>query len=342
MNWLVTSDIHLSDRPRDQHRFGLFRWLAQQQKLHGVTATFILGDLTEKKDNHSATLVNRTIDEMTQLKPPVYILRGNHDGLDPDNPFFRFMGSIDGFDFIHQPYFDTGLRVGLIPHYRTQQEFDQALSVLQPHTTAVMCHQTFDGAIAETGVKLNGLSTGSLAAAKPLLVLAGDVHRPQSQGIITYVGAPYHVRFGDNFDPRVLLITGTNVPLGLEALQFNAPRKWVVRTEKAWELPKQVRKGDHVKVILTLEREDAVNWHHHRRAMLGLCRDKGLEVFGIDLQIRGETIKTDSERSELQTPEQILTAFCNHEGVTDELRTAGLKLLNDHNRRSRQSTVERS
>jgi|SRR6516162_563011 predicted phosphodiesterase len=336
VNWLVTSDIHLSDRPRDQYRLGLFRWLAEQQKRYNVTATFILGDLTEKKDNHSATLVNRAIDEMTRLKPPVYILRGNHDGLDPNNPFFRFLNCIDGFNFITNPNFDISLSVALIPHCRSQQEFDDALKVLQSHKATVMCHQTFDGAIAETGVRLNGLSTATLAATKPLLVLAGDVHRPQHQGIVHYVGAPYHVRFGDDFEPRVLLITGTNVPLGLEALKFPAPRKWVVKTNEAWKLPEAVRKGDHVKIVLTLEREDAVNWHHHRRAMLGLCRDKAVEVFGIDLHIKGEFWKFYEGGvpiKQQQTPEQVLTAFCNHEGITDALRNAGLGLLKNHEHR---------
>ena len=66
--------------------------------------------------------------------------------------------------------------------------------------------------------------------------------------------------------------------------------------------------------------------------MLGLCRDRGLDVFGIDLQIKGDEIRGDHEQKELQTPEQVFTAFCNHEGVADGLRTAGLRLLNDHNR----------
>ncbi|RPI87194.1 MAG: hypothetical protein EHM40_23155, partial [Chloroflexi bacterium] len=85
MTWLVTSDLHLTDRPRDAHRFGLFKWLAKKQRKHGVKATFILGDITDKKDNHSSALVNRVVNELTQLEPPVYVLKGNHDFIDPNN-----------------------------------------------------------------------------------------------------------------------------------------------------------------------------------------------------------------------------------------------------------------
>jgi hypothetical protein len=298
--------------------------LAKLQKQHNVTATFILGDLTQEKDNHSAALVNRTIDEMTRLRPPVFILMGNHDGISPDNPFFKFTDYIDGFEYRSDPSFDSVRGVCFIPHCRTQQDFDRAVGVLKLHQATVMCHQTFDGAIAETGAKLSGLSTKALELSKPKLVLAGDVHKPQHQGIVHYVGAPYHVRFGDNFEPRVLLIDGTST----KDLHFDAPRKWVVRTNKAYRLPDHVRRGDQVKVYLELGREEAVHWHHHRRAMLGLCRDMGLEVFGIDMKIQQVNGKAEGvEGHQLKTPKEVMTAFCQHEGLKDGLRTTGFRLL---------------
>src|SRR3974390_2270860 len=140
MKWLITSDIHLSDRPRDSYRFGLFKWLVQQQRQHNTTPTFILGDLTHEKDNHSSLLVNRAIDEMTQLKPPVYILRGNHDGIDPNNPYFGFLSCIDGFEFVGIPT-ARNFGVSLIPHYRRQADFDEALEGVNPGC-AIMVHQT--------------------------------------------------------------------------------------------------------------------------------------------------------------------------------------------------------
>src|SRR5713226_9416852 len=116
MTYLISADLHLSDRPRDEYRWGLFGWLAKMQAKHDVTATMFLGDITQDKDKHSATLVNRLVDELIGLKPPIYILRGNHDGIDPANPYFRFLSTIEGVQFIVEPTVIDG--VAFIPHCR--------------------------------------------------------------------------------------------------------------------------------------------------------------------------------------------------------------------------------
>src|SRR6185369_7805029 len=100
---LILADTHFSDRAQDAHRFGLFNWLLRQQQRHSVDATFILGDITERKDNHSATLVNRIVEGLTQLTPPVYVLMGNHDFIDPTSPYFKFISNIPGLKFVTQP-----------------------------------------------------------------------------------------------------------------------------------------------------------------------------------------------------------------------------------------------
>src|SRR5882672_7996340 len=196
MNYLITSDLHLSDRPRDSYRFGLFKWLARQQQLNRADATFILGDITERKDNHPSTLVNRIVDELIGLKPPVYILKGNHDFIDPDNPYFRFLNCIDGVYFITTPTTLHGFT--MIPHCRDQTEFNAACDLIKPQT-GVLIHQTLNGAKAESGARLAGLQATPIEAKHPLGCWAGDVHRPQRHGLVTYVGAPYTVRFGDDF-----------------------------------------------------------------------------------------------------------------------------------------------
>lgn len=321
MTWLITSDIHLSDRPRDAYRFGLFKWLAEQQNKYNVEATFILGDLTQEKDNHSATLVNRAIDEIATLKPPVYALRGNHDGIDPNTPYFRFINLVDGLSFACNPVMDNNLCVALIPHCRNQTEFDQACKIIKPNS-AVMCHQTFDGAIAETGARLSGLKTAALEAKRPWVVWAGDIHKPQQQGIVTYVGSPYHVRFGDEFDPRVILVTDRKQ----QNLYFDCPRKWVLHIRSANELQQHddLKKGDQVKINLGLKREDAVDWVKHRRTVYDVCNDLGLEIFGIDLKLIGP--KAEERRyhgKQAITPTEVFSDFCQHEGLSNALRTTG-------------------
>ena len=56
---LVIGDLHLTDQPKDAYRFGIFKWIKKQIEKHQPEYTVILGDLTDKKDKHSAGLVNR-------------------------------------------------------------------------------------------------------------------------------------------------------------------------------------------------------------------------------------------------------------------------------------------
>lgn len=322
MTFLVTSDLHLSDRPKDNYRFGLFPWLLEQQKKYKPRATFLLGDVTESKDRHSSKLVNRAVDELIGLKPPVYILRGNHDGIDPTNPFFKFLNCIDGIEFIVEPTHLGSLGVSLIPHCLTQEELDQACGTIPYETTVAFCHQCLDGAIAETGSRLTGLRWPDIEAA----TWAGDIHRPQKVGSVTYVGAPFQVRFGDNYTPRVLLLNKGKE----QNLYFPAPRKWSLTIHDHEDLLKNedLKKGDQIKVMLELAREEVVNWKNHKQQVLVTCKELGLEVYGVDLKVlsnsRRERLRIGDKA---KTNEDVLGAFCQAENVASEIKKHGLELL---------------
>src|SRR6266852_3018296 len=103
MKLLLTSDIHCSDNPRDSGRFKLFPWLRQQQDQFNVDITIIAGDLTEAKDKHSSALVNQLVESLLLLKPPVLIPVGNHDFIDPQMPFFKFVSELDGITVYTKP-----------------------------------------------------------------------------------------------------------------------------------------------------------------------------------------------------------------------------------------------
>ena len=328
--WLVTSDIHLTDRPRDAYRFGLFSWLAKQQRKYGVTATFILGDLTDKKDNHSSKLVNSIVDGLTMLAPPIYVLKGNHDFIDPENPFFGFLNRIDGLRFISKPTFLKDLGVAMIPHQPNQQAFDEACRVIPPGAAGVMLHATFEGAIAETGRRLSGLQW-PLVSEKSAgrVTLAGDIHRPQrlTNGVI-YVGAPYTVRFGDDFEPRALLVRDGK----LQNLHYDCPRKWVFNIRDADELKQaKAKAGDQVKVRLELAREEAVEWQTQKQRVLATCKALGLEVYGVELIVNSNSRREriTAENSPTKTARQVLTSFCKAENVAASVKRAGMELLHD-------------
>lgn len=329
--WLVIGDLHLSDKARDSYRFGIFKWIAEQQATREVTATFILGDLTENKDRHSATLVNKIVSGLVSLRPPVYIVKGNHDYTDPKNPFFKFLNHIDGIKFAVKPcVVEAGKRVALIPHYRTQTEFDQA--VKQCGSSRPECffvHQTFDGAIAETGSRLTGLSASPIEFLKPRLgVYAGDVHKPQDSGIVTYVGCPYQVRFGDNYEPRVIWLGSKGQQ---EDLVFDSPRKWSLTVRCADDIKrnKKLYHSDQVKLIIDLTREEAVEWKSIKQEILTACKKKELEIHGVKIELASGIVKKQIASQGLVQKDDLFTAFCKNEAVTAAVRKFGHKILGE-------------
>lgn len=328
--WLFIGDLHLTDNSRDEYRWGIFNWIKKQQDEYKPAATFLAGDITDSKDRHSATLVNRIVSGLTLLKPPVYIAMGNHDYRDPKNPFFKFLNHIDGIKFITKPEVVHG--VGVLPHVRTQNEFDaMARNCAGLKPTGFLCHQTFEGAIAESGVRLSGLSASLIESVNaPMGVYAGDVHRPQTQGQVTYIGCPYNVRFGDNFEPRCIHVDQK----GIESYPwFDAPRKWslTVRGPENLFSNKELVGGDQVKLTIELPREEAVEWKQVKADVLEACKELMLEVHGTKIEVkttkRRERIKVQEGAGTLQVFEQ----FCKAENVAANIAKKGKSILNGHN-----------
>lgn len=332
--FLIVGDLHFSDRAADAHRFGIFKWIAQQQNKRSVIATFLLGDLTDQKDRHSASLVNKIVSGLVSLRPPVYIVRGNHDyKADQSNPFFKFLNHIEGLKFVGEPSVireDRNAVVAMIPHYRSQDEFNNAVAECARHKpSCFLVHQTFDGAIAETGVRLSGLSASPIESLKPPLgVYAGDVHRPQTHGLVTYVGCPYQVRFGDNFEPRSIWLSKEGTE---KDLAFAAPRKWSLTVRGADNLlnNEELVKGDQVKLTIEVAREEAVEWKQIKQEVLAACKKLKLEVYGAKLEIRTNQRR---QRLRIRTREcslaDTLEQFCKSENVSSQIKKTGMEIVN--------------
>lgn len=325
---LLIGDLHLTDKTRDDYRFKIFDWIRKQQDSLPVAATFLAGDLTDAKDRHSATLVNKTVGGLLKLKPPVYIDRGNHDYRDPVNPFFKFLNHIEGLQFITEPTLITHqFKVGIIPHYREQAEFDAAVKKVS-NSDAFLVHQTFEGAIAETGTLLSGLRASLIESLQPRLgVWAGDVHKPQRQGLVTYIGCPYHVRFGDGFNPRVLFI---NAKGKRENLFYDAPYKWSLTIRDADDIlnNSNLAEDDQVKLTIELPREEMVEWKRIKSEVLDACKEKGVDVYGCSLTVKSSKA-TQQRLIKSASKEDVFDQFCKIENVAVNIRKAGQQLRED-------------
>ena len=324
MTWLVTADLHLTDRPQDAYRWGIFDWLAEQQEIHKTKGCLILGDITDKKDCHSASLVNRLVDGLCALNPPVYILKGNHDYVDRSNPFFKFLSNIDGIDFICETC-TINSAIYAIPHQPDQASFDAACKAMPPGQQIVLLHGLFDGAIAETGQRLTGLSLAQLEKKRPRLILAGDVHKPQQVGCLTYVGAPYRVRFGDDYNPRVVLV---RTDLRLDVLVFPCPTKHSLTITSVDDLKRAgLKRGDQVKLTIALTREEVVQWEEYKKSALKACEALGVEVFGPTLKLPDAKPQSQNQVVRSLSPVQTFEGFCLSEDIRSDVKKAGLALL---------------
>ncbi len=332
--WLLIGDLHLTDHSRDDYRFKIFDWIQRQQEKRPIAATFIAGDITDSKDRHSATLVNKIVNGLLKIAPPVYIVMGNHDYRDPKNPFFKFLNHIDGLKFITKPTVIKAVRrMAIIPHYRGQDEFAEAVSLCGASSPdSFLVHQTFDGATAETGARLSGLQALPIELLKPPLgIYAGDVHKPQTQGMVTYIGCPYQVRFGDNFNPRSIWMDKSGET---KQLVFDAPRKWSLTVRGPENILQHggLVEGDQLKLTIEVTREEAVDWKSIKQEVLAACRELKLDIYGVKLEI-----KTAQRHTRLQIKErspgysQTLEQFCKAENVATHIRKTGLGMLGETN-----------
>ena len=335
MTTLITTDTHFSDHPRDAHRFDLFPWLAKQAEKHKAQSIYFLGDLTEDKDRHSGVLVNRVVNELVGLSynsgKVVVVLRGNHDCIDAKNPFFGFLTLYPNVTFIsHRLMIDEALPTKklFLAHSRDPEK-DWAGIDFSRYDYAFV-HQTFDGAKAENGQQLSGISTSRVKGIKRQ-VFSGDIHVPQTIGKVTYVGAPYHIRFGDSFEPRVILLdeeTGKT-----QDLHFPTKAKHLIEVKCAADLDDLdgVEEGDQVKIRVMLAREELVGYDALRREIKAYAEKLGLEVYGVSASIaepeKGAKRKVNTQAMK---PGAVLGLYAKREQLATEVVEEGVALLKKH------------
>ena len=330
--FLLAADIHLTDKSADRERFKLFPWLAKKQLEHDTWATFILGDITDSKDKHSAWLVNSVVEGLLKLRPPVYIQKGNHDYIDPNNPFFGFLDKLEGIYFISTAELIRGQSKCLvIPHMRDEAEWTTCIKTFKGMTDYAFIHQTVEGVISESGARLDGFSTKPLEYIKAKRVFAGDIHRSQTIGPVTYVGSPYNIRFGENSEPRCLLVDDATGKA--KTLRINLPRKVSVKIKEADDLKRfNLSEGDQVKITIELAREEAVEWKTHKQQALDMCVKLGLKSHGVDLKVMNKKrvrLDQDKVQSASKSYTEILLDFSKQENLASQVKQAGLKLLEE-------------
>ena len=345
--FLITSDLHLTERTADEYRFEIFKWLRTNVRSRKADAVFILGDVTDSKDRHPARLVNRIVRELRSVAKlvPVFVLKGNHDYHDESTPFFGFLAdkgsrsgrrSLGGPEKI--PLQSRGLlrflikptdilfgscRILLIPHTRSWKRDTRSFDFKD--YDYIFCHQTFAGARASNGVRLEGTPLAVLSKDKTdATVVSGDIHVPQKLGNVFYCGSPHPIRIGDDFSPRVILLDGEAV----RSIDRITIRKSELRIRGPKELTGE--EGDQVRIVVELPRDRLGEWPDVREAVRRAADLRGLRVSAIVLEALedAETRPEEASGSVGSAPE-LLYEYCESRGIEDRLAEIGREFLGD-------------
>ena len=284
---LITGDIHQTDNVRDEYRWRLFPWMLEQVTEHSVDQVIILGDLTDAKDKHSAKLVNRFAEGIAAVaeKADVYILKGNHDFIDAEWPFFQFLENTQHVKFITEPTVVklTGARCLFLPSTKKWETewADIDFSIYE----YVFTHETFDGCLSESGMEMRGIPPSVLKDAKQ--VLSGDIHVPQKIGKnIEYLGAPYRLRFGDKFEPRVMLIDDAGKRKNLHVDCISKHTILVRGVDDLLSAKKRhgIQSKDQVKIRVQLKPSEYPTWQNLKAELRDAAEKKfGWDVYGPEL-----------------------------------------------------------
>lgn len=329
MGILVTGDIHASDNPRDGYRFHWMDRFAALARKRQPTHIVVLGDLTEEKDRHSATLVNVVVDWLYQLTEvcPVFGLQGNHDYVaDPSNGFWAFLSHITNLTWITQP---LGIAVGdqemlFLPHTR-DHKLDWK-GIYFENRDWIFAHNTFEGARTGHGYPLKGIPISVFP--KNARVISGDIHEPQIVGPVTYVGAPYLCDFGDNYDPRVLWLDNNKV---ISLASPGAQKRLVdIRGPEELKLQNHIHKGDIVKVRVNLSMKERDRWPEVRKTVEAWAEDNGYILHACLPQFQlGATSRTTMSRLDKRSDKDTLKKYGAAHGINQAVLQTGLDLLEE-------------
>lgn len=335
-----TTDLHLTDNPMDEYRFAFIEqhFPAECKAGKGVDGILILGDLTEEKDRHSARLVNRIVralDKLSRIAPTV-VLMGNHDYHDEGHPFFEFLSHIENLRFISAvtdgqemgpPFVKLFRDYLFLPHTRAYlKDWEKYIKDGWGGFDAIFAHNTFDGADTGYGRKLEGIPVDVFG--KKAQVLAGDIHAPQTLGPVTYIGSPYTVDFGDDYDPRLMFIEGNKVKWRSVGNYTQKRLVHITHGKDLLDYKKQIQEGDILKVRVDVDDMKAwgaiVRVAHAQAKQLGARAERVEPVISFKAK-RKLTVSGGSESA--ASDAEVLRSFADRHNLDDDKLNVGLDLL---------------
>lgn len=328
---LLTADWHFTDNQKDNYRWQLFPYLEDMIQVSDVDRLIVLGDLTEKKNNHNSFLVNRIVDGIEQLSKLCYVnvLMGNHDGTNLNNPYFRFLDKMPNVSFITEPFKDGDYL--FLPHTKSPDKDWKDLKF--DSFKYCFMHQLFQGAVLSDKYKSEHGAAIDYVTSFKWRNFSGDVHIPQDvgnagQGIITYIGSPYSIDFGDHFDGRVIILKdGKEI-----SLHPNFLKKWSIKIEDVGELEQfEFGKADQVKIQFNLHPHDFHRVNELRKVIREYCINKKVDLCSLSMKpIKTQKrlrLNKSKEYMKKMSSADVVKQFARKEKLSDKQLEVGLDLL---------------
>jgi DNA repair exonuclease SbcCD nuclease subunit len=340
---IVSSDWHLDDDPDNSYRWLVFDAWKRQIDL-GERRFLMLGDLCEKKDKHSAELVNKLLDAFMDLceyaetrfqneacieELEIGLLRGNHDMPLRGKPFWNlFNSSLMPIKFIDQPEVVDDML--FLPYSADPATEWAALDYRE--IKVVFIHQTLAGAKAEgIGHREMEGKPGTPKFPPGLKIYSGDIHLPQIVkwgSDVEYVGAPHLVRFGDDHRTRMLRLDESSYEI-IEEISLDPPSKLVIACGSIADLRRSAaQQGDQVKIRFTIPLARIEQWPVEEAEIKRWAQDQGIEIASIEPIIEQRPTDNDEPVARFdEDPFSVLAEFAAQEGLDAGLIKAAKLLL---------------
>lgn len=337
----LISDLHFTDKPEDSYRFEIFTYIYHQFKKTGDKNLLVLGDLTDAKNHHSANLVNSIVRRFLDLREAgmeIFLLKGNHDYIDPDTPFFGFLDSFEYISWISDPrcILIEGRVCLFLPHTRSPRSDWESCSIVKKYRKTadlVFCHESVIGSVVSGGYEMQeGLSPAFFKRFRGK-VYSGDIHNPQTIGRVNYVGTPYSIRFNDHYRGRVLRLLGDSQ----EILYPDIMGRWTFDVESVDSLTDSVfysqpSAGDQIKVRIRLSEAEQQDWDDVKKDIESFCSEQELVLSSLHmlgkekLPVRG---KKNRKISKAAPPEKVVSKFSRHKGISKRRTREGKRIVEE-------------
>jgi hypothetical protein len=276
--------------------------------------------------------------DLTEAGMEVFILKGNHDYIDPANPFFQFLDRYEYINFIVDPtcMLIEGQKCLFLPHTRNpikDWKADHIVKKYRKEADFVFMHESVIGSVTSSGYEMEQGLLPSYFRRFSGEVISGDIHCPQTIGRVTYVGTPYSIRFNDHYKGRALSITDGKV----KELYPNIRGRWTLDILAPRELAHfEARPGDQIKVRYQLPEGDEDKWDEIRKRIYQICEKQKLELCSLQvirpekLPLRGRKHKSGLEQAfDVLLPKQVVGDFSKQQGLSAAKRKAGQRMVDD-------------